>query len=137
MNYTFNFEVVNVISAKLPNIMFAEGKDSMEQVGVEEFNMSMPQTIVKTEQQLKDISLIGLIEEACRGNQFLQKNYGILILPVGSIKTYKFFTKDIISSNPEQRFHNHMFFSRTDRERIFSNSNPEFNIPSDRFQKNI
>lgn len=137
MNYTFNFEVVNVIPAKLQNVMFAEGNNSIENVSVEEFDMSMLQPIVKTEQELKDISLIGLIEEVYKGNPFLKKNYGILILPVGSEKKYKFFTKDIILRNPEQRFYNHMFFSRTDRERIFSNSNPEFNIPSDRFQKNI
>jgi hypothetical protein len=94
MNYTFNFEVVNVIPAKLPNIMFSEGNNSIENVSVEEFDMSMIQTIVKTEQELKDISLIGLIE-----------------------KTYKFITKDIISRNPEQRFHNHMFLvEQTEKE---------------------
>lgn len=56
MQYTFNLEVVNVVPTKLPNIMFAEGKDSMVQVNIGDWVVNQKVQIQKTDEQLKNTS---------------------------------------------------------------------------------
>jgi hypothetical protein len=139
MNYTFKVDIINVVPAKLQNVMYPDGKDSMEQVGPEDFVVT-EKNINKTDLELKNISLIRLIEEVYRGNPFLQRDYGILLLSVGKESTYKFFTKDFISSDSLQRFYNHLFLSRIVREQLFLSAVPaekqKVSNPEGNFDKN-
>jgi hypothetical protein len=139
MSYTFNLEVVNVIHKKLINIKFAEGSNSMQQVDVNDWFVSNIVQITKTDEQLKDTDLIGLVYEACR-SLLGDRDFGIVILGVGSYDTYKFFIKDFISSDQAGRFFYHLHNSRNVRKTMFENSiaaiKEKVSDPEGNFDKN-
>ena len=121
MSYTFNLEVVNINPDKLLNIRFAEGKDSMEQVGVDDWVFSNTAQITKTDEQLKNTSLFGLVYEAYRP-LLDDRDFGIVILGVGMPLRYKYFMKDFKSSDEAGRFFNHLYYSRNSRKKMFESS---------------
>ena len=91
--YHINLELVQVIPEKIRNTMFAAGRNSMEQVGHEDWNVTKEINIFLKERDLAAISLIELIEETYP--DLSQIDYGIVILGVGSNTSYKNFIKDI------------------------------------------
>ena len=128
MNYTFNISIQTIIPSKINNVIFGNGPNSIEQVGIEDFQIQVPsQTIIKTDNELQNTSLIGLIDEVfpISNFPFLNKDYGILILPIGRDNTYKFFMKDLISCSPLTHFYNNIFLSRKQRIHMFQNVNTE------------
>jgi hypothetical protein len=140
MSYTFNLEVVNINPDKLLNIRFAEGKDSMEQVGVDDWVFSNTAQITKTDEQLKNTSLFGLVYEAYRP-LLDDRDFGIVILGVGSSDTYKFFIKEFITSNPVDGsffLYNRRFLSRNERIifRDKMNDKSDFDDPKSNLDKN-
>ena len=130
--YHINLELVQVIPEKIRNTMFAAGRNSMEQVGHEDWNVTKEINIFLKERDLAAISLIELIEETYP--DLSQIDYGIVILGVGSDKSYKNFTKDIKSSSPQTHYHNNIFNSRNERLNMFlQNLNPYVVVPPKKY----
>ena len=121
--YVINLKLVQVKPEKIINTMFESGRDSMEQVGDKDWIFLEQKRIVLEEQELSQISLIRLIED--NYPQLRRIDYGIVILGVGSNLSYKRFSKDIKSSNPQVHYHNNIFNSRSERLNMFiTDSNP-------------
>lgn len=132
ISYLINLELVNVKPDKIINTMFAEGQNSMDQVEDQNWIFSEQKQIELKERDLAAISLIELIEE--NYPDLSQIDYGIVILGVGSNTSYKNFIKDIKSSNPQVRYHNHIFNSRNERLNMFlQNLNPYVVAPPSKY----
>jgi len=132
ISYLINLELVNVRPNKIINTMFAEGRESMEQVVAQDWIFSEQKQIEIKEQVLAATSLIELIED--NYPQLRQIDYGIVILGVGSNTSYKNFIKDVKSKNPQVRYHNNIFNSRNERLNMFlQNLNPYVVAPPSKY----
>lgn len=79
---------------------------------MDSFILSDEVTLTKTDEELEDCSLIGLIVEAFQYTHpvELTKDYGILLTDTILNGKYKQFVKDVESQNENFGFYNHIFY---------------------------